>query len=331
MTTLLRIASAMLLFGLAAARIDAARAVITATPHGVVVATAGSIRLEGGWSVEGVRNPTAIEASGNRVVVLDAIDDQAVVVDLDTGRTSRFATASTPVAAQFAGNDLYILARDANLVQRSGGGNIVVAADPAFAGVSGGHVFVYSRTAGVLQEIGDDRIVRQMQVAPFASDLEIDGTTAYLAYPREARIRMIDLATMQPAGELAVGAVPVDISFAGGGTAITARVLAVADPSAKRIWMVEGRQSLGKAVARGFVRGLLGLGLFNRSSQFPTGVDRVIVRGSQRIAYDSSSGTLYRFSSRGSSVIATAIGPRAFTITEEQVVWWDGERIHTVE
>jgi hypothetical protein len=324
----LRIAFAMLLFGLAAGSVDAARAVIAATPQGVVVATAGSIRLEGGWSVEGVRNPTAIETSGNRVVVLDAIDDQAVVVDLDTGRMSRFTTASTPSAAQFAGNDLYILARDASLVQRSGGGNIAVAADPAFGGVSGSRLFVYSRTGGVLQEISGDRIVRQMQVAPFASDLEIDGTTAYLAYPRESRIRMIDLSTMQSAGELAVGAVPVDIAFAGGGSAITARVLAVADPSAKRIWMVEGRQSLGKAVARGFVRGLLGLGLFNRSSQFPTGVDRVIVRGSQWVAYDSSSGTLYRFSSRGSSAIATDVGPAAFSVTEEQIVWWDGERIH---
>ncbi|HEX7706902.1 MAG TPA: hypothetical protein VF701_10645 [Thermoanaerobaculia bacterium] len=330
MRRLFRVAAAVLLFAFAAG-VDAARAVIAVTSHGVVVATAGSIRLEGGWNVEGVRNPTSIETSGNRVVVLDAIDDQAVVVDLDTGRTSRFATAATPVAAQFAGNDLYILARDANLVQRIGGANVAVAADPAFISASEGRVFVYSRTAGMLQEIEGDRIVRQMQLAPFASDLEIDGTTAYLAYPCDARIRMIDLSTMQPAGELAVGVVPVDIAFAGGGTAITARVLAIADPSAKRIWMVEGRQSLGKAVARGFVRGLLGLGLFNRSSQFPTGIDRVIVSGSLRVAYDSSSGTLYRFSPSGSTAIATAVGAGAFAVSEEQIVWWDGERIHTVE
>src|SRR6185436_17375024 len=106
-------------------------------------------------------------------------------------------------------------------------------------------------------------------------------------------IRLVDLRTMKATSEIAVGAVPVDLAFAGGGTALTARILAVADPSGKRVWLTESTQSMTEAVARGFVRGLLGLGLFGgQGSQFPTGVDRVETRGKGWVAYDSSSRTL---------------------------------------
>ena len=124
-----------------------------------------------------------------------------------------------------------------------------------------------------------------MNAALFSSD----GKRAYLVYPRESKIRMVDLATMRPAGEMTVGAVPVALG-------VRSSTLAVADPSAKRVWMVEGTQSFSQAFARGFLRGLIGLGLGGaRDAQFPTGVDRVLMRGSRWVAYDSSSGTLYRF------------------------------------
>ena len=133
---------------------------------------------------------------------------------------------------------------------------------------------------------------------------------------------------MKPSGEIAVGAVPVDLAFVGGGSALTARLLAVADPSAKRVWIVESTQSLGKAIARGFLRGLLGLGLIgNRSSEFPTGVDRVEAGASGWIAYDSSSGTLYRFDRKGSQRLATAVPPSGFALTRDGVAWWDGTSV----
>jgi hypothetical protein len=181
----------------------------------------------------------------------------------------------------------------------------------------------------VLEEI-DGRVTRRVRVGSFASDLETDGRTAYLLYPREARIQMVDLASMKLKGTAAVGAVPVDLALAGGGTALTARVLAVADPSAKRIWLTEGTQSTAEAVARGFLRGFLGLGLFaNRSSAFPTGVDRVVARGARWIAYDSSSGTLYRVDRRKSSVIARHVEPGAFALTQDGIAWWEDGRIRT--
>jgi hypothetical protein len=297
---------------------------LTSTPSGVVVAYDHQLRLNHGWTADGVEHPTAIVASDSQVAVLDALNNEAVVADLRTGRTTRIDTAETPIAAAFLGRELYVLARDARVLQH-GSTRIPLAADPAFLRVANGRLYVYSRVAGLLEEIEHDRVSRQLRIGAFASDFEISGTTAYLAYPRDARIRTVDLTAMKAAGEIAVGAVPTDLAFAGGGTALTARILAVADPSAKRVWLTESTQSMTEAVARGALRGILGLGLFgDRASQFPTGVDRVETRGKQWIAYDSSSGTLYHFTSRKSTVLAKGVAPGAYTLTERGVAWWNG-------
>jgi hypothetical protein len=267
----------------------------------------------------------ALTARAETIVTLDAMNDTAEIFDTKTKAVTRIATASTPVASTFVGRELYILARDARVLQHVGGATIPLSQDPAFLGQSEGKLYVYSRTQGVLEEIANDRVVRRAAIPRFASDLEIAGTSAYLAYPREARIRVVDLKTLKVRGEVSVGAVPVDIAVAGGGTALTARILAVADPSAKRVWLTEETQSTAKAVARGFLRGFLGLGLFgNRSSQFPTGVDRVWIRGKHWIAFDSSSGTLYRFDRKKSAVIARDVTLKDFYVTDEGVTLRSG-------
>lgn len=297
--------------------------VIAPTARGVVVAHDGRIQLPGRWTAAGVANATAIAVGNDRVAVLDALRNEAVIVELADGKNTRVRTAETPIEAVFMGRELYVLARDARVLQRIGGVQIPLSADPSFLRESNGRLYVYSRASGALVEISGDRITRRLAIAPFASDFEIGGRTGYLVYPREARIRTIDLAAMKSTGEVSVGAVPVDLAFAGGGTAITARILAVADPSAKRVWLTEGTQSTAEAIARGFLRGFLGLGLFGkRSSQFPTGIDRVIVRDKIWVAYDSSSGTLYRFTKSKSSVIAKGVAPRAFAVTADGIVYW---------
>lgn len=305
---------------------------VGAMPGGVAVAHDGALKFvaeETRWSVEGVPHPTSLASGAGQVIVLDALANEAVIVDVASGRSRRIRTAETPVAALFAGNDLFILARDARVLQRVGGPDIALPADPAFLAAAGGRVYVYSRVSGTLAEIEHDRVTRSVGVAPFASDLEVDGTTAFLAYPHEAKLRVVDLKLMKGTGDVAVGAVPVDIALAGGGTALTARILAVADPSAKRVWMTESTQSTAKAVARGFLRGFLGLGLFgNRASRFPTGVDRVARAGSTWAAYDSSSGTLYRFTKAKSSVVATGVEPGAWAISGDAIVWWSDGRLH---
>lgn len=198
--------------------------------------------------------------------------------------------------------------------------DIPLSPDPAFLREGNGRMYVYARTPGILEEIDGDRVTRRVRVPPFASDLEIDGATAYLVYPRDARVRTVNLERMQLAGEIAVGAVPVDLAFAGGGTALTARILAIADPSAKRVWLTEATQSTAGAIARGFLRGLLGLGLFgHRSAQFPTGVDRVEIRGNEWLAYDSSTRTLYRFTKESSTAVATGVKwPDGTSVAQKQ-------------
>jgi hypothetical protein len=301
--------------------------IVTSTPAGVVLAHDGKISLPGKWTADGVTHATATASTSDRIAVLDALSNEAVVVELATGRATRLQTAETPVAAAFLGRELYVLARDARVLQH-GATRIPLAADPSFLGQSNGALYVYSRTTGTIEEIDRDRVVRRMTSAPFASDFEISGTTAYLVCPRDARIRLVDLRTMKAAGEIAVGAVPVDLAFAGGGNAITARVLAVADPSAKRVWLQEGAQSMTQAVARGALRGFLGLGLFgSRASQFPTGVDRVAIRGRNWVAYDSSSGTLYRFNRRTSSIVARSVPPHGYAVTADGVAWWNGTSV----
>ncbi|HEV7764841.1 MAG TPA: hypothetical protein VGQ76_07570 [Thermoanaerobaculia bacterium] len=301
--------------------------ILTSTPAGVVVAHEGKVTLTNQWTADGVRNATEIVASNNRVAVLDALANEAVIFDLATGRATRLRTAETPIAATFLGDELYIVARDARVLQH-GVTRIALAPDPAFLRQSNNRLYVYSRTTGALEEIANDRVTRRINLAPHASDFEISGTTAYLVYPRDAKIRTVELKTMKSAGDIAVGAVPVDLAFAGGGTALTARILAVADPSAKRVWLQEGTQSMTQAIARGVLRGFLGLGLFGaRASHFPTGVDRVAIRGNLWIAYDSSSGTLYRFTKRTSSVVAKNVPPRGFTLTPDGVAWWNGTSV----
>ena len=310
--------------------------VVTTTPRGVAVANSGSLQLfdrsgrEVLWSGEGVDSPTAVIASSDRIAVIDSINNEARVADLPTGRGRTVHTGETPIDGLFVGGDFFLLARDARSLDRIGSdgakASVAVAADPAFIRQAGDRIYVYSRTAGVLQEItiSPFAVHRSAQVGPFASDLELDSRNAYLAYPRAAKIGVVSLASMTSAGNIDVGAVPVDVAFASRSTALTARTLAVADPSAKRVWMIEGAQSFTQAVTRGFLRGLLGLGLFGgRASQFPTGVDRVIVRGSAWFAFDTSSGTLYRFTKSRSVVLAKGIAPAAFSVGPDGVFIWN--------
>jgi len=291
---------------------------IAVTPRGTVVAHDRSLELHDGarivWRADGVANPSLVVANDQQAAAIDPLANEVAISDLASGRATITKTGETPVDALFLGRDLYILNRDSRTLQR-GSATIALAADPAFLRESRGTLYVYSRLEGVLQEIGTRpfAIRRTLKIAPFASDMQLDASFAYLTYPRAGKLVIVDLAKMKPYGEQKVGAVPISV-------AIVSRKLAVADPSAKRVWMIEGAQTFSQAVARGFLRGLIGLGLNrNRTWQFPSGIDRVLARGSSWIAYDSSTGTIYR----SGRPIAQSVGPHAFALTREGIVWWD--------
>jgi len=263
---------------------------------------------------------TVLIAGTDRVAVLDGLANEARIVDLRTGRAEIVRTGETPIDGLFLGRQLYLLERDARALERIGGegarGSLQLAADPAFLREANGMLYVYSRAAGLVQEIDPAALAvrRTLRIDPFASDFELDGRSGYLVYPRAAKLRTFSLRTMKATGEIAAGAVPVDLAIAG-------HTLAVADPAGKRVWLLEGSQSMAQAFARGFLRGLLGLGLGgDGQSQFPTGVDRVIIHGPVWLAYDSSSGTIYRFTKSTSSVVARDVAPGTFALTAEGLV-----------
>jgi hypothetical protein len=310
--------------------------VLAVTDRGVLVAHDGSIEMFDRtattriWSAEGLPTPGRIVTSNQQAAIIDPLASQIRMIDLPSGRGTTLRTGETPIDGMFSNGRLYLLERDARALERIGAdgarASIALAADPAFLRQAGDRIYVYSRMAGVIQEIttAPFELRRIVEVAPFASDLELDTKNAYLTYPRGGKIRIVSLATMKNSGSFDVGAVPVDAAFASSGTALTARTLAVADPSAKRVWMVQGAESFAQAFARGFLRGLIGLGLYGGgASQFPTGVDRIVIRGSRSYAYDSSSGTLYRFTRSSSSVVAKNIAPEGFAVGAGGLYVWD--------
>jgi hypothetical protein len=271
---------------------------------------------------------------GDRVIVIDSFANSVRVRHVLSGNEKLFRTGETPIDALFLGQELFILERDARALERIGAdgarASVNVSADPAFLRHANGTLYVYSRLNGVVQEIAPKplRIARTVSIAPFASDFETDGRTGYLTFPRDAKLRTFDLKTMRPGGEIAAGAVPLDLAVTRANSAVSAPRLSIADPAAKRVWSIEGSQSMAAAVARGFVRGLLGLGLSGpRSSQFPTGVDRVL---SATIAYDSSTGTLYRIRGPRSEILAKDVAPEAFALTDRGIVVWQNGSLRTV-
>jgi hypothetical protein len=310
--------------------------VLAVSNRGVLVAHDGSIEMFDRtatnriWSGEGLPTPSRIVTSNQQAVIIDPLASQIRMIDLASGRGTTLRTGETPIDGTFLNGRLYLLERDARALERIGAdgarASIPLAADPAFVRHAGDRIYVYSRTAGVIQEITTSpfEVRRTVAVAPFASDLELDAKNAYLIFPRGGKIRIVSLATMKNSGSFEVGAVPVDAAFASSGTALTARTLAVADPSAKRVWMVQGAESFAQAFARGFLRGLIGLGLYGGgASQFPTGIDRVIVSRSRSYAYDSSSGTLYRFTKSSSSIVAKNVAPEGFAVGDGGLYVWD--------
>jgi hypothetical protein len=316
---------------------------IATTPTGVVVAHGNSIELfddrgVSRWRTDGVTLPMKIVTSSDRAAVIDPLANTVRIVDLRTGKATTAKTGETPIDATFAGRDLFVLDRDSSTVSRitpdGKTSSIRVAADPAFLRQSGGRLYVYSRLDGVLQEIGTApfAVRKTVTISNSASDMEVDARNVYLLYPRAAKIRAIELKTFKQSGEIPIGAVPIDLALAGGANAVSARTLAVADPSGKRVWITEGAQSLTQAISRGFLRGLLGLGLYsNKSSEFATGVDRVAAGGKRWIAYDSSTGTLYRVTRDKSTAIAKDVDPAAFAMRGEVLFYWQKGHLYSVK
>ena len=310
---------------------SAARAqVVARSGNAIIVAHDGVVerydsQLKRAWSAPGVANPSRIAIGSSSIAVIDSFANELRLLDLVSGRGDRIRTGETPVEALFVDRDLFVLDRDDHRLEKIGGASVTLAPDPAFMRVVNRMIYVYSRLEGIVQEISPStmRVTRTVMLAPFASDFETDGRSGYLVYPQEARLRTFALATMKRGGDIDAGVVPADLAVTSRENAISASRLALADPSAKRVWVVEGQESVARAVTRGFIRGLLGLGLFAPgSSEFPTGVDRIAAQGSMTVAYDSTTRTLYRIRGTKGTAIALDVGPYAFAAGDGAVAVW---------
>ncbi|HUP48327.1 MAG TPA: hypothetical protein VNA04_06015 [Thermoanaerobaculia bacterium] len=327
--------AAVLLLAFAA---PAAAQVVAGTSRGVLVAHDGIVELfdESArpiWSAPGVDHAAKVIVAGERAAIVDPWANQVRIVALRNGDGTTTHTAETPVDALFLHGDLYLLARDARVLERIGADgartSVNVAADPAFLRQSSGLLYVYSRLGGLLQEIDPAGTIRRTVAAgPFAAGMEVDGRTAYFVFPREAKLVSIDLEKMEVRRSVAAGGAPTSVAITRRGSAVSAPLLAIADPAAKRLWITEGSQSVGAAFGRGFLRGLLGLGLFRpRSAEFPTGIDRVVAGGGVTLAFDSATGTLYRARGSGAVPLAQGLAPQSFAVAGNRVALWSGDTL----
>ena len=304
--------------------------VIVTAGDGFAVADAGRVRLFDAagtgviWTAQGVERPSKIVVTTNKLAVIDSFADRIAIVE--NGVTRFIDTGASPIDALFAGADLVVLSRDARLLERHGGNGqravVELAADAAFLREANGFAYVYSRLEGVVQEISltPFAMTRRATLAPYAADFETDGTNGYLLFPREATLRAFPLSTLKVTSESAAGGAPADLELLRRASTLSATRIAIADPAARRVWTMEGLQSVGRAFSRGFLRGLLGLRLFAPSqSEFPTGVDRVIAAGSSLAAFDSTTGTLYRLKGAKIETIAKGIAATGFTASKDGI------------
>ena len=276
---------------------------VAVTPLGVAVAHDGVLDLYDARTLQRISQTNGVEYAGEIVAnatcdprpatcdlaVLDPLHNKARV----NGAT--ITTGETPIAGAFVDHQLFILERDSRTLSR-GGDSIRTGAYPQFLRAANKKLYVYCPIEGLLQEITASpfAVTREIHIAPYATDLEIDDTTAYLTYPDKRLVHIIDLDKMEDLGGARVGTWPIDLTLAGGNNVITGRLIAIADPLAQLVWSMEGHQSTAAAFGRGALGGLLGMGrVGKKNTDLATGPDRIVARDTRWVAYDSSTGTLY--------------------------------------
>lgn len=290
------------------------------------------------WSARGTATPAQLLVTRSGAAIVDVFEQKIVWVDVN-GKTLVSEINYVAGEAITAGDALIVSSQTDGALWRYERGEEPVRTPAEFTAailrLSGDRLVAYDRITGVAGEfdLPSLQLERKMKLAPFASDIEVSARHLYLALPRAGEIHVTDRMSGATIERIAVGAVPVDVALAGKADLLGAGEMLVADPSSKRVWREEQRQSTAAAVGRGFTRGLIGLGLYTpKSSEFPTGVDRVMARGKHVIVFDSSSGTLYRLQKGRSRRVAAGLAASEFELTANgTIVMWDAERRRVVE
>lgn len=294
---------------------EGSRTLVRASTNEIAIVDARSTQPI--WTAAGVKSPQLLVLSpdGRWAAAIDPISNRLALADLEQ-RTSRIhSLPETAVAASFFDRALFVVSRDARLLSKIDtlGGDTRTVEVPAsashlIAGASG--VIVYAALTGRAARFDSSslRPLATAQLPRFGSDLETDGESGYLVLPRSGQLAAFSLETLALEDERAAGAVPIDIAVEAPGNATRAVRIAIADPSSKRVWRDEGAQSGAEAFGRGFLRGLLGLGLYRpRAAAFPSGVDRITVSGGRLLAFDTSTRTVWAVTGERATEIASGV------------------------
>jgi hypothetical protein len=268
--------------------------------------------------------------------IFDPIEDRVAITG-SAGPPRFVALAGTPTAGTFLGSALFVVSREQGTLTRIGSdgerSSVASSGNPGLIAVGDGAVFTYDPVRGLVERFDPLSLARTgtLTIDRFGSDLETDGRSGYLAIPGTGEVITFSLSSLDGRKALRGGAVPVDLIVEKGAGPLSPGTLAIADPASRRIWRVESQQSGGAAFARGFLRGLIGLGLYApRSSVLPAGVDRIQSAAGGLLAFDSSSGDLYRITARRSDKIASGVDPGGYAWLGERVYYSAGGMLYSV-
>ncbi|MFN2238833.1 MAG: hypothetical protein ABR524_05540 [Thermoanaerobaculia bacterium] len=320
-----------------------AASVVLATGDAIVHAVPGSIRVLAAGATEpmnyqGLAYPGfgAVALEQSLAAIFDPVEDRLAIV-ASAGPPRIVELRDTPTAAAFLGSTLFVVSREKGTLTKIGNdgekASVRSSGRPGFISISDGVVFTYDPIRGLIERFDPVSLESSgtLAIDRFGSDFETDGRSGYLAIPGTGEVISFSLSSLDGRKALQGGAVPVDVVVERASSPLSPRTLAIADPASRRIWRVEGQQSGGAAFARGFLRGLIGLGLYApRSSELPTGVDRIESAAGGLLAFDSSSGDLYRITSKRSERIATGVDPSGYAWNGERVFYSAGGMLHSV-
>lgn len=308
-------------------------AVVVATGEGIAVATDGRIELNAltGEVADrpGLRFPhfKAQSESGSRAAVFDPVDSRVALFGFGEELLIQ-DLADAPTDATFIGESLFILSREgATLTRLDASGARTIVPIPSGASMlaeGGGELLTYDPVRGRLGRYDAATLgaIATVDTDRFASDLEVVDGRLWLAIPRRGELVSFALTKPEEKRTTTGGAVPVDLAVEREGGLLGAGSLAVADPSSKRIWRVGNEESTGAAFARGFLRGLIGLGLYSSGSVgIPGQVDRVEAAGGTLLGFDTATGALYRIEGKKAFELARGIDPRAYAVAGGRIFY----------
>lgn len=325
-----------------------AATLLAVTPDGgtVVRASMGEIAaldpasLRPAWSGAGVSRPArlVVSADGRWAAAIDPIANRVAVADLVQRSARGFEVAETPIAAVFADGALLILSRDGHRLTRiepSTGSTRSIDVPPGSSHLLAARqgVIVYSSVSGAAARVDAAtlEVLARAMLPRFGSDLATEGGSGYLVEPRSGRLTVFSVDTLAAGDQRTVGAVPVDLEVEAPANAARGARIAIADPASKRIWRDEGAQSTAAAVGRGFLRGLLGLGLYRPGSAgFPSGIDRVVATGGSVLAFDSSTETLYGVRGDRATELARGLPWGSFAVVGDDVLLARGDTVERI-